>query len=129
MKKAEAPLYDTLDNAIKRNPHLGKYVKRLEEEGKRPDFITSPSRELAEEPQPNFIYPLGDPLFIHVYRTAEGRLAYQVIEPEFEDENQELRYNAISDKLLELSILEEVPKNEREIIKLIDKLASERQKQ
>jgi flagellar protein FlaI len=122
MKKAEAPLYDTIENAIKRNSHLGKYIKRCQEEGSRPDFITSLSRELAEEPRPNFIYPLGDPLFIHIYRTPEGKGIYQVIEPEFEDENQELRYNAISDKLLELSVMEKVPKNEREIIRLIDKL-------
>ncbi|HIH97928.1 MAG TPA: type II/IV secretion system ATPase subunit [Thermoplasmata archaeon] len=122
MKKVEAPLYDTLENAMQRNHHLWEYVRGFEAVGKRPAFITSLDRGLTEEPQPNFIYPLGDPLFIHIYKTREGKLIYQVIEPKFADNNQELRYNVISDKLLELSAKEKVPETERDTIRLINKL-------
>jgi flagellar protein FlaI len=122
MLGVKEPVYDTLENATERNAHLRAYMRSWEERGKRPDFKTSLSRDLSELPRPNIIYTLGDPLFVHIYRSSDGRMMYHVIEPSFRDENQEKRYRAVVDRLLELSATEDIPQDARKLSRFIEKL-------
>jgi flagellar protein FlaI len=72
-------------DVVRRNPHLRYY---LENEVKKlglgvPQFLHSLSREMRNISAPNLIYPVGDPIFIHICQDkAHGiRKMYKVIEP------------------------------------------------
>jgi len=102
-----------------RNPHLKKYIDGFEQRwGKRPEFVENLSGALSGEP--NYIYPVGDPIFIHVFK-IKGMLKYAVIQPEMSDELKE-KY----EKLLSI-VLKEVPRekfyeNEMEFDEILQKL-------
>ncbi len=114
---------DTLDEALKRNPHLKRYLDSFKKrEGTLPTFLPSLSRDLKSLPRPNIIYPVGDPIFIHIYTNKEGVKQYIAIEPKIAKKDEEEKFNAIMDRMLELAPYEDVPKNEEEMDKLIDKL-------
>ncbi len=75
-----------MDIAIKRNPHLGVYIEKVKKELKeKPEFYEQLSRDMRDLEWVNLIYPVGDPIFIHIY----GRMAqrkYVVIQPQLNDE-------------------------------------------
>ncbi len=78
-----------LDEAIKTNPHLGKYLKEFQEKtGVVPTFIPQLSRDMDKK-KVNVIYPVGDPLFIHLYGTPKIGLKYYAVEPEMTQSEQE----------------------------------------
>jgi flagellar protein FlaI len=113
----------TLEEALKRNPHLRTYLENLrKKEGKIPEFTPTVSRELKELPYPNILYPVGDPIFVHVSTTREGIKRYLAIEPRLQTESEETRYEAILNKMLEYAATEELPKDDREMEALVDKL-------
>ena len=70
-------------DAVRRNPHLRLYVENfVRKTGRRPQYFVQLSREMRDIKMPNIIYPVGDPIFIHVYAVAEGeRPIYHPIEP------------------------------------------------
>jgi flagellar protein FlaI len=72
----------TLEEAIKNNPHLGKYLRDFQEKnGAMPGFMPQLSRDLDKK-NINVIYPVGDPIFIHIYGTPKAPVRYYSIEPE-----------------------------------------------
>ncbi|MCZ7357051.1 MAG: type II/IV secretion system ATPase subunit [Candidatus Methanoperedens sp.] len=72
----------TFEEAIKNNPHLGKYVKEFQEKnGVIPTFVPQLSRDIDKK-NVNVIYPVGDPIFIHIYGNAKIEPRYYSIEPE-----------------------------------------------
>ena len=75
-----------LDIAVKRNPHLGVYIDKVKKELKeKPEFYEQLSRDMRDLEWVNLIYPVGDPIFIHIYgRRAERK--YVVIQPQLTDE-------------------------------------------
>ncbi|MFZ2410242.1 MAG: type II/IV secretion system ATPase subunit [Candidatus Methanoperedens sp.] len=75
----------TLEEAIKNNPHLGKYVRELQEKtGSVPAFVPQLPRDIDKK-NINLIYPVGDPIFIHVYGSPGNPVKYYSIEPEMTD--------------------------------------------
>ena len=117
---------DDLAAAMKRNIHLKKYVYKIKKEhGKSPDFRTTISRDLKEIMYPNIIYPVGDPLFVHIFGTPKIKRRYIVIEPTIETEEERRRYEEVQDRILELAPYHETPKTEEEFGKLIDRLMDE----
>jgi len=100
-----------LKEAMKRNPHLRRYIENFKRTYMRPpDFMVSLSRELKELKYPNIIYPVGDPIFIHIFGTPETKTKYIVIEPKLETAEEKLKYKMILDKILELAPYEETPR-------------------
>ncbi len=78
-----------LDEAVKNNPHLGIYLKKFQEQtGVLPTFIPQLSRDVDKK-NINAIYPVGDPLFIHLYGTQKIGIKYYVIEPEMTQNERE----------------------------------------
>jgi flagellar protein FlaI len=72
-------------DAVKRNPHLREYLERAVRElglG-TPQFVPTLSREMRSIGRPNLIYPVGDPIFIHICTDKSNsiRKMYKVIEP------------------------------------------------
>ncbi|AHL22759.1 MULTISPECIES: type II/IV secretion system ATPase subunit [Thermococcus] len=118
---------DTLEEAMARNPHLRKYVDQFRKKyGKMPEFHAQLSRDMKEIMYPNIIYPVGDPIFIHIYAdpaTAEKR--YIVIEPRIESREEEEKYNKIRDKILEIAPTRDIPEEQEEFERFLDALFDE----
>jgi len=113
---------DTLQDALKRNPHLKIYLDELKrKEGVVPTFIPALSRDMKALPRPNLIYPVGDPIFIHIYTDRRGERRYIAIEPRL-TQDEEPKYRALMDKMLEIAPNEKTPENDEELEKFIDVL-------
>jgi len=118
---------DTLEEAMARNPHLRKYIDQFRKKyGKMPEFYAQLSRDMKDIMYPNLIYPVGDPIFIHIYAdpaTAEKR--YIVIEPRIESREEEEKYNMIRDKILEIAPTRDIPEEQEEFERFLDALFDE----
>ncbi|MBN1391050.1 MAG: type II/IV secretion system ATPase subunit, partial [Candidatus Thermoplasmatota archaeon] len=91
-----------LDQAVEKNPHLKEYIDSFTGSGRvRPVFTASLTEDMAILKMVNVIYPVGDPVFIHVHDDEDGR-RYQVIEPRLTDEEQQ-KLDKIRDQILELA--------------------------
>ncbi len=113
---------DTLEEALKRNPHLRKYIEEFKKrEGVVPTFVPALSRDMKSLPRPNLIYPVGDPIFIHIYTDKDGNRRYIAIEPRLTPD-EEPKFQALMDKMLELAPQEKIPKDDEELSQLIDVL-------
>lgn len=78
---------DTLEAARERNPHLDTYLRALEKEGKPlPAWHPVVSRDLKQQTPYNHLYPLGDPVFVHVVDEGGPFPRYRPIEPVLEEE-------------------------------------------
>ncbi|WP_456420847.1 type II/IV secretion system ATPase subunit [Thermococcus sp.] len=118
---------DTLDEAMARNPHLRRYVDQFRRKyGKMPEFHAQLSRDMKDIMYPNILYPVGDPIFIHIFAdpaTAEKR--YIVIEPRIESREEEEKYNKIRDKILEIAPTRDIPEEQEEFERFLDALFDE----
>ncbi|WP_297062897.1 type II/IV secretion system ATPase subunit [Thermococcus sp.] len=123
----EQVVSDTLEEAMARNPHLRKYIDQFRKKyGKMPEFHAQLSRDMKEIMYPNILYPVGDPIFIHIFAdpaTAEKR--YIVIEPRIETREEEEKYNKIRDKILEIAPTRDIPEEQEEFERFLDALFDE----
>lgn len=117
---------DNFDEALKRNPHLTVYVDQVTKElGVAPDFFPKLSRDIVDIPVPSIIYPVGDPIFIHLKGDKQTRqIRYIAIEPILTPDELK-KYRAIMDSILEKAADEIVPENEEQLRKLMMKLFNE----
>lgn len=110
--------------AMERNPHLKEYVERFVSEGKpRPEFQMNISKESSEESRVNVIYPVGDPIFVHIYRTEE-EARYFAIEPVFSSKLRDKYYSAL-DRMVEVVPRQIEPTEPREFKLMIDHILEE----
>ncbi|RLE51611.1 MAG: flagellar protein FlaI [Candidatus Methanomethylicota archaeon] len=75
---------DKFQLAMRRNPHLKAYIDTLLKSGfSTPTFYDQLSDDLKKQKIVNVIYPIGDPLFVHVYTPTKGTgyKKYVVVEP------------------------------------------------
>lgn len=73
---------DTQEVAIQRNPHLSQYLAEYRMMTQRtPQFVPVPDNSLRDVASLDIIYPVGDPIFIHVYTENAVRI-YKPIEPD-----------------------------------------------
>jgi len=112
--------------ARKRNPHLDKYVKKGDFD--EPDFHIQLDRDLEDLEFPNLIYPVGDPIFIHILRKhGEEEPRYIPVEPKLSDEEEE-RYNEVNDEIIQIAHNADEVDQERDlsdvIVELLDKLVT-----
>ncbi|WP_421077038.1 type II/IV secretion system ATPase subunit [Methanothermococcus sp. Ax23] len=114
---------DEFKTSMERNPHLRKYVDNFKKTYlKMPEFMVSLSRDLKELKYPNILYPIGDPLFIHIFGTHDVKTKYIVIEPRLETLDEKLTYKMIMDKLLEYAPYADSPESDEEFGKILTDL-------
>ena len=114
---------DTLEQAVSRNPHLYNHLVKYRNERQRtPNFVTVPDSSLKSMKEFDIIYPVGDPIFIHVYR-IDGEQFYETIEPELSIEESEF-LERILELILQRAAEFPAPKNESELENSIDILFS-----
>ena len=70
-------------DALSKNPHLMRYIDDLAKRGRPlPEYMEQLSRDLRYRDEVNILYPVGDPIFIHIYtRKAGERPMYVIIQP------------------------------------------------
>ncbi len=79
-----------LQEALDNNPHLAKYLDEVEKErGIRPEFRESLSREMASMDEVNIVYPVNDPIFIHLDIPRKEKGKYITIEPTLEEDSKD----------------------------------------
>lgn len=112
---------ESLQEAIEKFPHVFKYIEEFTKKYPMPDFKKEVNRSDSSIEYPNFIYPVGDPIFIHLFRLPGDSLRYFVIEPNVSKENQEL-YETILERLVEIANAYPVPVDVSEMRPVIKKL-------
>ncbi|MCD6592224.1 MAG: type II/IV secretion system ATPase subunit [Thaumarchaeota archaeon] len=68
---------------LRENPHLARYLDEWLRSGRpAPEYLEQLSRDLKYRKTVNVIYPVGDPIFIHVYSRRPGqRPMYVIVQP------------------------------------------------
>ncbi len=128
-QQALVQLSPDLQDAIRRNPHVGNYLQKEWHQLGVPSFYKTLSREMRNWEQPNLIYPVGDPIFVHIFpdEKIKARHVYRVIEPRLLKQRDALlqkiesRIVAQVDEQLEVETQEEKLKV---LIELLNKVVS-----
>lgn len=112
------------EEAKARNPHLRRYLEKKEVDN--PEFYIQLDRGMRDLDFPNLIYPVGDPLFIHIVRKhGEDEARYIPIEPKMTPDEEE-KFNHVSDELIKIAHNAEVADRNKELsdllIELLDQL-------
>ncbi|GAB3680226.1 hypothetical protein GCM10028857_02670 [Salinarchaeum chitinilyticum] len=107
-----------------RRPHLAQHLKEFKRiTGEFPELIEEPTGEY-ETHRPNVLYPVGGPIYCHVYGDLGRDTKYYAIEPTLDDTEVGL-YNDVRRRLLERSASKPAPETEEEYDQRIDELLAE----
>lgn len=117
---------DAFVRAMERNPHMKEYVDAFIEKGKgRPNFFTALSRDMKEWETFNLIYPVGDPIFVHIYRgEGDTEPKYFAIQPKF-DKRLRDKYLQVFNKMLQIIPFQIEPSDPREFKLMLDQMLGE----
>lgn len=117
---------DTLEEALQRNPHLGDYLNELTRQGRpQPSFHPTLTRDLKNVRPIDFLYPVGDPIFIHLVEEPGGLFPrYYAIEPRIAP-SEEKTYNVLRTEAFRIVPRIQVPENFGEYQKSLDTLLSQ----
>ncbi len=115
----------TMDQAeaVARFPHLAQYLQDITLIVGEPTWVTALDRSMKGK-APNVLYPVGDPIFIHVYRKEGEHTQYTVIEPKLTPELERL-HNQIVDRMVEHAHRYPVPPKIEEAGDIIRKIFEE----
>ncbi len=116
---------EDLDEALSNFQHLRDYYDDLTKQSGQPEWMLTLDRSLEKLDSYNILYPVGDPIFIHVQKEPMKLTTYNVIEPSLTKEEKEL-YEKVIKRLIELGDALPMPKLDEEvkgvIIQLYDKI-------
>jgi len=112
---------DELKRVARTRPHLRDHLRKFKQiTGEFPILIEAASREY-ESTQPNVIYPVGGPIFCHVYGDLGQDTKYYAIEPELEEHERPV-FERVKDRLLDRSVAEPAPRKPEEFDERIEEL-------
>jgi flagellar protein FlaI len=95
---------EEIQKIIQENRHLKRYLDQIEKKIDTPQFYSILTKNLQDEPFPNFIYPTKGLVFVHIYRTKDMQEPeYHAIEPILNELEQQKR-----DEIFKL-IIKKVP--------------------
>ena len=114
----------TFDEALQKFEHLREYVRKFSLEGGNPEFRVQLDRSMRSIENPNIIYPVGDPIFTHIYKDSKGEVIAQAIMPELSSEEEDL-YEAVLDRIIEVAHTAEIPKTLDELKDVLISLYNE----
>ena len=107
-----------------RRPHLREHLREFKQiTGEFPQFIEEPKSEY-ESDRPNVLYPVGGPIFTHVYGDLGQETKYYAIEPQISGP-QVTVLNQVRNKLLTASGQHSTPDSEAGYDDLIEELLEE----
>ncbi|MCQ4332759.1 type II/IV secretion system ATPase subunit [Natronomonas sp. F2-12] len=115
---------DELRQAAANRPHLRDHLKKFKQiTGEFPLFIEEADGEY-ETDYPNVLYPVGGPIYCHIYGDVGRDMKYYAIEPTLTEEEADV-FEGIKDELLRRSVAKQAPESETEYGDRIEELLSE----
>jgi flagellar protein FlaI len=120
------PEYDVgLRRAFKKNPHLRDYVHDfVAKHRSTPEFVTEISRKMADADAVNIIYPVGDPLFVHIFSTKSVPISYTSVQPPLTGELQ-VKFGNIMRRVYDKAVYKAPHKDVKEFEENLKKLIDE----
>nr|WP_232688507.1 type II/IV secretion system ATPase subunit [Halobacterium zhouii] len=113
-----------LRETASRHTHLGEYLQRFKQfTGEFPELIDEPTDEW-EANKPNVLYPVGGPIFCHVYGDLGKDTKYYTIEPELSGPEAAV-FGNVRERILEKSVTKPAPEMEAEYDDRIEELLEE----
>jgi len=107
-----------------RRPHLRDHLKKFKQiTGEFPMLIDEADDDY-ETNRPNVLYPVGGPIFCHIYGDVGQDMKYYAIEPELDDEEQVV-FGKVRNRLLQKSVNKPAPESENEYDDRIEELLQE----
>jgi len=115
---------DELRQIAARRPHLRDHLKKFKQiTGEFPMLIDEADGDF-ESDRPNVLYPVGGPIFCHVYGDIGQDTKYYAIEPEL-DEDEGVVFDKVRNRLLQKSVNKPAPESESEYDDRIEELLQE----
>ncbi|QPV62209.1 type II/IV secretion system ATPase subunit [Halosimplex litoreum] len=115
---------DELRQVASRRPHLMDHLKKFKQiTGEFPTFIEEADDDY-ESKRPNVLYPVGGPIFCHIYGDIGQDMKYYAIEPELDDE-ESVVFEQVRNKLLQKSVNKPAPTSDTEYDDRIEELLQE----
>ncbi|WP_324665495.1 type II/IV secretion system ATPase subunit [Haloarcula sediminis] len=115
---------DELRQIAARRPHLRDHLKKFKQiTGEFPMLIDEADSDY-ESDRPNVLYPVGGPIFCHVYGDIGQDTKYYAIEPEL-DEDESVVFDKVRNRLLQKSVNKPAPESESEYDDRIEELLQE----
>jgi len=113
-----------LKQLASRRPHLRDHLQKFKQiTGEFPLLIEEADSEF-ESKRPNVLYPVGGPIFCHIYGDIGQQTKYYAIEPELAQDEQ-LVFEKVKDRLLERSITKPAPAEQTEYDDRIEEMLEE----
>ncbi|GBE17955.1 type IV secretion system protein VirB11 [archaeon BMS3Abin16] len=113
---------NVLLGALKRNPHLQEYLDSfVKKTGTKPEFHVQISRDMETLEFPNIIYPVGDPIFIHIYQKPGQLKEYLAIEPALSKQDKKI-YDQIFERMIVMTPEMREPANSEELKTMLNQL-------
>lgn len=108
--------------AVDRNPHLATYLERWSAEGnKLPEFYPQLQSDMAKLKEFSFLYPVGDPMFIHVYKLGTSGKRYVTIEPTMSEDTL-AKFERIQQAILKEAPYERAHESREEFATVLERL-------
>lgn len=104
--------------------HLRWYVNKISQNYGIPEYRVTLDRSLRKLENPNIIYPVGDPIFIHIFKEDGDNIKYSVIMPELTEDEKEF-YDAILDRIIEVAHTAKIPNSQDELRDILISLYNE----
>ncbi|WP_276273852.1 type II/IV secretion system ATPase subunit [Haloarcula litorea] len=115
---------DELRQMAARRPHLRDHLKKFKQiTGEFPMLIDEADDDY-ESDRPNVLYPVGGPIFCHVYGDVGQDMRYYAIEPEL-DQDEQAVFGKVRNRLLQKSVNKPAPESEAEYDDRIEELLQE----
>jgi len=118
---------DDWKKRFEKNKHLVEYLQSLTKKRvlQLPELVVQLSRDMIKIKQPNLIYPVGDPVFIHIYTDERGNIKYHPIEPRLK-EDRDFIINEIEKRIAMAIDEKHIPKDkdgkEKVLYSLLEKV-------
>jgi len=115
---------DELRQMAARRPHLRDHLKKFKQiTGEFPMLIDEADDDY-ESDRPNVLYPVGGPIFCHIYGDVGQDMKYYAIEPEL-DNDEQVVFDKVRNRLLQKSVNKPAPESEAEYDDRIEELLQE----
>ena len=115
---------DSFNEAVARNPHLAEYLRNIPPDIGQPTFVPALDMDMYKLKSINLLYPVGDPIFIHLYQKPDGKRFYQTIEPQLTEKEADL-YKQVETKLVSKAQTREIPEKVQDVKKVVVDLMDE----
>ncbi len=123
-KRRKPGITKNFEEAMRKFPHLAKYVRKVTRELGEPEFFLKLDRGMKKLEYPNLIYPVGDPLFIHIYKKKGEPLMYHVIEPRLDEHLKRLN-EKILNRMVDIANNYKVPDKIEDMEPILNKIFNE----